>query len=83
MKNEVTYEKAPEDIRQGLLAAKEVEDVLPPPELLIPREETKKITITLSKKSIDFFKQISEETNTPYQQMIRKVLDTYTDHYAK
>ncbi|WP_020613298.1 hypothetical protein [Sediminispirochaeta bajacaliforniensis] len=42
MKNEVKYEKAPEDIREELLVAKEVEDVLPPPELLIPREETKK-----------------------------------------
>jgi len=58
-------------------------DVLPPPELLIPKEETKKVTISLSKKSIVFFKQISLETRIPYQQMIRKVLDTYTDHYSK
>jgi predicted DNA binding CopG/RHH family protein len=83
MKKEDKYEKAPEDIRKELLVAKEVENVLPPPELLILKEETKKVTISLSKRSIDFFKRISEETRIPYQQMIRKVLDTYTDHYAK
>lgn len=83
MKRDVKYENAPKDIQDELLSAKEVKDVLPPPELLIPKEETKKITISLSKKSIVFFKQISEETHIPYQQMIRKVLDTYTDHYAK
>jgi predicted DNA binding CopG/RHH family protein len=83
MKRKDKYEKAPEDIREELLSAKEVENVLPPPELLILKEETKKVTISLSKKSINFFKQISGETQIPYQQMIRKVLDTYTDHYAK
>lgn len=83
MKKKIKYENAPEDIRNEILIAKEVANVLPPPELLIPKEETKKVTIALSKKSIDFFKRISEETQIPYQQMIRKVLDTYTDHYAK
>jgi predicted DNA binding CopG/RHH family protein len=77
------YEEAPEDIREELMEAKEVPNVIPPPEELIPKEETKKVTISLSKKSIDFFKRVSKETNIPYQQMIRKVLDNYTDHYAE
>ena len=83
MKKKIKYKEAPEEIQEELLSAKTVADFLPPPELLIPKEETKKVTISLSKKSIDFFKQVSEETNISYQQMIRKVLDTYTDHYAK
>jgi len=83
MKKDLKYEEAPEKIREALLEVNQFENVLPPPELLIPKEETKKVTISLSKKSIDFFKRISEETHIPYQQMIRKVLDTYTDHYAE
>lgn len=83
MKRKVIYRDAPEDIHDALLEAKEIDDFLPPPELLITKEETRKITISLSKKSIDFFKSVSKENHIPYQQMIRKVLDTYTDHYAK
>lgn len=83
MKSKVKYSDAPADIQDALLNAKEIEDFLPPPELLIAKEETKKITISLSQKSIDFFKSVSEENHIPYQQMIRKVLDNYTDHYAK
>ena len=74
---------APDDIQEALISSIQVEDFLPPPELLIPKEETKKITITLSKRSINFFKEVSRKTHVPYQQMIRKVLDTYTEHYIK
>ncbi|ORC26781.1 CopG family transcriptional regulator [Marispirochaeta aestuarii] len=77
------YTNAPEDIREAISSAKEIEDFLPSPEKLVPKEETKKITIILSKKSIDFFKQASEESHVPYQQLIRKVLDTYSEHYSK
>ncbi len=83
MKKQNDYVKAPQDIREAIDASIAIDDFLPPPELLIPKEETKKITIALSKKSLEFFKQISQKTHTPYQQMIRKVLDTYTDHYVK
>ena len=83
MKKKMKYSDAPAEIKDALLNAIEVEDFLPPPELLIPREETKKITILLSKRSIDFFKKASIENHIPYQQMIRKILDSYTEHYAK
>ncbi len=82
MKNN-KYENAPDDIREAIEGASIIEDFLPPPELLVAKEETKKITISLSKRSIDFFKQVSDETHIPYQQMIRKVIDNYADHYAK
>ena len=63
MKKGIKYENAPDEIGKELLKAKEVKNVLPPPEFLIPREETKKVTIQLSKKSIDFFIQILEKTH--------------------
>ncbi len=77
------YEQTPDEFRDALLKAREVADFLPPPELLIPKTETKKVTISLSTKSIKFFKNVSEKTGAPYQQLIRKVLDSYADHHAK
>ena len=83
MKQKIKYCAAPGEVRESLVNSVEIEDFLPPPELLIPKEETTKVTISLSLKSIDFFKAASQKTHVSYQQMIRKVLDTYTDYYAK
>jgi predicted DNA binding CopG/RHH family protein len=83
MKKETHYRNAPEGIGMDINSSNIIDDFLPPPELLIPKEETRKITITLSQKSIDFFKEVAERTNVPYQQMIRKVLDQYSNHYMK
>jgi len=82
MKKDNHYEDAPEDIRQALGTAKRIEDFLPPPEQLILKEETRKVTIVLSQRSVEFFKEKSKATHVPYQQMIRKVLDSYTDAYS-
>ena len=54
-----------------------IPDFLPSPKELAFREETVKVTISLSKSSIDFFKNQSEKYNTSYQKMIRKLLDKY------
>ncbi|MCF6334215.1 MAG: CopG family transcriptional regulator [Spirochaetales bacterium] len=83
MKQKIKYSAAPDEVRESLVNSVVIEDFLPPPELLIPKEKTTKVTIALSTKSINFFKEVSKETHVSYQQMIRKVLDTYTDHYAK
>lgn len=83
MKNNDIYTDAPDDLDDAIISGRRVDDFLPPPELLVAKEETKKITISLSARSIDFFKQVSRENHIPYQQMIRKVIDNYTDHYAK
>ena len=83
MNSKKKYENAPEEIRESLSTSQVIKDFLPPPEELIVKEKTKKITIALSEKSIDFFKTVSKKNNVPYQQIIRKVLDNYTEHYAK
>ena len=57
---------------------KTVTDFLPSPEELAFREETVKVTITLSKSSVDFFKQEAIKHHTQYQKMIRTLLDEYT-----
>ena len=55
-----------------------IRDFLPSPEELAFREDTVKVTIALSKSSVEFFKQEAEKHDTKYQQMIRRLLDEYT-----
>jgi len=65
------------------IEAKVIRYFLPPPEELAFREEGVKVTIALSKKSVDFFKSEAEKHHTQYQRMIRKLIDTYVDTYDK
>jgi predicted DNA binding CopG/RHH family protein len=62
--------------------AKIIDDFLPNPEDLVLKEDNIKITLSLSKKSVDFFKQQSKIYDTPYQKMIRALLDSYADKFA-
>jgi len=62
---------------------KVVRDFLPPPEKLVPKESNVKITISLSKASVDFFKKEAKKHRTSYQKMIRMVIDVYTEQYKK
>ncbi len=59
-----------------------IDDFLPEPKDLVLKEETTKITISLTKSSIDFFKHEAEKYNTNYQTMIRKLIDKYASRYA-
>jgi len=54
-----------------------VDDFLPSPDELAFKEDTVKVTIALSRSSIEFFKHKAEEHDTPYQKMIRRLLDAY------
>jgi predicted DNA binding CopG/RHH family protein len=60
-----------------------VKDFLPPPEKLVLKESNVKITISLSKASVDFFKKEAKKHSTSYQKMIRRVIDVYTEKYKK
>ncbi len=77
MKSEIKYTDGPmEEVRI-------IEDFLPAPEALAFREETVKITIALSKLSLNFFKQEAAKHHVSYQRMIRRLLDEYTLHHAE
>ena len=74
MRNKIKYTDEPMgDVRV-------VEDFLPTPEELALKDETVKITISLTKRSVDFFKKEAELHNTQYQRMIRTLLDEYIAH---
>lgn len=59
-----------------------VADFLPSPEELVLKDETVKVTISLSKASVDFFKEEAKKHHTQYQKMIRRLLDEYTAHQS-
>lgn len=58
-----------------------IPDFLPSPDQLVLREETVKVTLALTKSTIDFFKKEAKIHHTQYQKMIRKLLDKYADHH--
>jgi predicted DNA binding CopG/RHH family protein len=60
-----------------------IEDFLPSPESLVTREESVKVTLSLSRRSVDFFKRTAKQRRVPYQRMIRALVDAYAEKQAK
>ncbi len=60
-----------------------VPDFLPPPNELAFRDEGVKVTIALSKRSVEFFKSHAAKNQTQYQRMIRQLLDAYVDSHTQ
>ena len=54
-----------------------IDDFLPSPKSLALKEENVKITIALSKESVEFFKAEADKHHIKYQRMIRQLLDIY------
>jgi predicted DNA binding CopG/RHH family protein len=59
-----------------------VKNFLPSPDKLIFKEEPVKVTMVLSKPSVQFFKKIAREQHAPYQKLIRTLLDAYVAQYS-
>ncbi|MBI1933998.1 MAG: CopG family transcriptional regulator [Ignavibacteriales bacterium] len=59
-----------------------INDFLPSPDELVFKEDTIKVTLNLSKSSIDFFKDLAKKHGSQYQKVIRNLLDNYTSHYS-
>jgi predicted DNA binding CopG/RHH family protein len=77
MKKKIKYTNEPlDDVRI-------IDDFLPSPDELAFNEEQVKVTIGLSKNSVDFFKKQAKKHRTQYQKMIRRLLDIYVAHHQK
>ena len=61
---------------------KVIADFLPSPAELSFNEEAVKVTLALSKKSIDFFKSEATKNHTQYQRMIRRLVDAYVESHS-
>ncbi len=77
MNKRKTRKYADEDIGE----IKIVKDFLPSPEKLVLKDDTVKITISLTKRSLTFFKKQAKEHHTQYQKMIRSLIDQYAERY--
>lgn len=54
------------------------DDFLPSPAELAKEDKSIKVTISLSRESVDFFKKAAVKHGGQYQKMIRKLLTEYT-----
>jgi hypothetical protein len=80
---ERSYMKRSPKYRDELIGQVEVvSDFLPPPDKLVLRDDGVKVTISLSKRSVDFFKKHAARSKVPYQKMIRSLLDSYARHHG-
>lgn len=64
------------------IEARVIKDFLPKPEDLVLKEDNVKVTLSLSKKSVDFFKNEAKKLDTSYQGMIRTLLDQYARKFG-
>lgn len=69
--NNIIYTDEP--IKMGKL----VHDFLPKPEQLVFHDKKTRVTLTLSERSLDFFKSAAKKHGASYQAMIRRLLDHY------
>ena len=60
-----------------------VKDFLPLPSQLVLRDDNVKVTLSLSRRSIDFFKREAKKQRVPYQKMIRALVDGYAEKVGK
>ena len=70
MKNIIKYNNEP-------IEARVISDFLPRPEDLILKEKKTRVTLTLTQKSLDFFKSAAKKHSASYQAMIRRLIDYY------
>ena len=70
MKSKINYTNEP-------IEAKVISDFLPSPENLILKEKKTRVTLTLTERSLDFFKSVAKKHRASYQAMIRRLIDFY------
>ena len=62
---------------------KVIDDFLPSPDLLAAREDNVKVTLGLSRRSVDYFKRAAKTRRVSYQRMIRALVDAYAEKQRK
>ncbi|MCB1175988.1 MAG: CopG family transcriptional regulator [Leptospiraceae bacterium] len=82
MKKKTIYKDAPKDIGLAIKSSKVITDFLPSPENLVLKDDSVRITINLSKQSVDFFKKESKKLGVPYQKMIKNLIDLYAQKFS-
>ena len=73
------YTSAPFEIKEAIEKSEVIEDFLPSPDKLIFKEENVKVTLELSKRSVNLFKRYAKKKGYRYQRMIRSLVDLYAE----
>jgi len=73
------YTEAPEDIKESIKRSEIIDDFLPKPEELMFKEDNVKITLELSRRSVNLFKKYATRKGFKYQRMIRNLVDRYAE----
>jgi predicted DNA binding CopG/RHH family protein len=60
-----------------------IKDFLPHPSELALKDDNVKVTLSLSRRSIEFFKREAKKQSVPYQKMIRALVDGYAERMGK
>jgi hypothetical protein len=76
--NDVRYT---DDLREMDSIGHRGADTLPPPDQLVIPDDGVKVTLTLSRQSVDFFKEVARKNHIPYQRMIRSLVDEYAKRH--
>ena len=75
MKEKTRYTDEPMQLGRRLT------NFLPPPDQLVFKDDAVKVTISLSSRSVNFFKVEAAKRGVQYQRMIRRLLDAYVDAF--
>ena len=81
MRKTIKFTDEPLDV--DLEGAKIIDDFLPPPDQLVFKEKTVKITLNVSEHSIRFFKCEAKKHGVKYQQMLRALIDKYVSAHSQ
>jgi predicted DNA binding CopG/RHH family protein len=76
-KNAIEYTKG------EISKVKIIKDFLPHPSELVLKDDNVKVTLSLSRRSIEFFKREAKKQRVPYQKMIRALVDGYAERVGK
>jgi predicted DNA binding CopG/RHH family protein len=60
-----------------------IKDFLPHPSELVLKDDNLKVTLSLSHRSIEFFKREAKRQDMPYQKIIRALVDGYAERVGK
>ena len=70
------------DVKMPIGTLTRIKDALPLPAQLVLPEDTMKVTLLLSRPSVEFFKRQAARHHAKYQRMIRELVDRYVQEYA-
>ncbi|HAO19499.1 MAG TPA: CopG family transcriptional regulator [Desulfobacteraceae bacterium] len=66
MKRKTDYKNAPKEIAEAIESSEIIDDFLPPPDKLVLKEPSVRITINLSMPVVKFFKENAGKSGIPY-----------------